>query len=182
MTPRAKALLIAVAAAIIAGGLAPFTFGVGQTGPSCSIVYYTITSTITQSSVATTVQPYIVNGTTTTSTITQTIVQTAVQPGGVLANLSCSVPPPPAPSITIPSGPSLAGYPTDAFSILLAAVSIGAFGAAIVANLSRTVIYLFAAAAVVASLAAAYPPLAAVAQAGAALSLFAAVIVLALTR
>jgi hypothetical protein len=180
MTPRAVFAAIAVAAAIIAGGLAPF--GAGQTGPSCSIVYYTITSTITQSSAATTVQPYVVNGTTTTSTITQTIVQTAVQPGGVLANLTCSVPPPPAPSITIPGGPSLAGYPTDAFSILLAAISIGAFGAAIVANLSRTVIYLFAAAAVVASLAAAYPPLAAIAQAGAALSLFAAVIVLALTR
>ncbi len=134
MTPRAKALLIAAVAAIIAGGLAPL--GVGQAGPSCSIVYYTITSTITQTSVATTVQPYIINGTTTTSTITQTIVQTAVQPGDVLANLSCSVPPPPAPTITMPSGPSLAGYPTDAFSILLAAVSIGAFGAAIVANLS----------------------------------------------
>jgi hypothetical protein len=180
MTPRAVLAAIAIAAAIIAGDLAPF--GAGQAGPSCSIVYYTITSTITQSSVATTVQPYVVNGTTTTSTITQTVVQTAVQPGGVLANLTCSVPPPPAPTITIPSGPSLAGYPTDAFSILLAAVSIGAFGAAIVANLSRTVIYLFAAAAVVASLAAAYPPLAAVAQAGAALSLFAAMIVLALTR
>jgi hypothetical protein len=180
MTPRAVLAAIAAIAAIIAGGLAPF--GVGQTGPSCSLVYYTITSTITQSSVATTVQPYVVNGTTTTSTITQTVVQTVVQPGGVLANLSCSVPPPPAPTISLPSGPSLGGYPTDAFSILLAAVSIGAFGAAIVANLSRTVIYLFAAAAVVASLAVAYPPLAAVAQAGAALSLFAAVIVLALTR
>jgi len=181
MTPRAKALLIAVVIAIVIGGLAPF--GLGQTGPACSIVYYTITSTITQSSVATTVQPYVVNGTvTTTSTITQTVIQIVAQPGGVLANLSCSVPPPPAPTITIPSGVSLAGYPTDAFSILLAAVSIGAFGAAIVANLSRTVIYLFASAAIVATLAAAYPPLAAIAQAGAALSLFAAVIVLALTR
>jgi hypothetical protein len=180
MTPRAVFAAIAIAAAIIAEGLAPF--GAGQTGPSCSIVYYTITSTITQVATQTAVQAYVVNGTTTTSTITQTTTQVSVQPGGVLANLTCSVPPPPAPTITIPSGPSLAGYPTDAFSILLAAVSIGAFGAAIVANLSRTVIYLFAAAAVVASLAAAYPPLAAVAQAGAALSLFAAVIVLALTR
>ena len=180
MTPRAAAPLIAVLAAIIAGGLAPL--GAGQTGPTCSIVYYTITSTITNVMTQTAVQAYVVNSTTTTTTITQTTTQVVVQPGGVLANLSCSVPPPPAPTISMPGGPSLAGYPTDAFSILLAAVSIGAFGAAIVANMSRTVIYLFASAAIVSTLAAAYPPLAAIAQAGAALSLFAAVIVLTLTR
>jgi hypothetical protein len=82
----------------------------------------------------------------------------------------------------MPSGPSLAGYPTDAFSLLMAAVSIGAFAAAIVGNLSRTVVYLFAAAAVVSTLAAAYPPLSAVAQAGAAITLFAAAVILALSR
>jgi heme/copper-type cytochrome/quinol oxidase subunit 1 len=48
--------------------------------------------------------------------------------------------------------------------------------------LSRTVVYLFAAAAVVSTLATAYPPLSAVAQAGAAITLFAAAVILALSR
>jgi hypothetical protein len=64
----------------------------------------------------------------------------------------------------------------------MAAVSIGAFAAAIVGNLSRTVIYLFAAAAVVSTLATVYSPLSAVAQAGAAISLFAAAVLLTLSR
>jgi hypothetical protein len=82
----------------------------------------------------------------------------------------------------MPSGPPLEGYPTDAFSLLMAAVAIGTVAAGIVANLSRTVIYLFAAAAAVSALAAAYPPLSAVAQAAAAIVLFAAAIFLALSR
>jgi hypothetical protein len=82
----------------------------------------------------------------------------------------------------MPSGPTLGSYPTDAFSLLMAAVAIGAVAAGIVSNLSRTVIYLFAAAAVVATLAAAYPPLSAVAQATAAITLFAAAVILALSR
>jgi hypothetical protein len=82
----------------------------------------------------------------------------------------------------MPTGPSLGNYPTDAFSLLMAAVAIGAVAAGIVANLSRTVVYLFAAVAVVSTLATAYPPLGAVAQATAAVALFAAAVILALSR
>jgi hypothetical protein len=82
----------------------------------------------------------------------------------------------------MPTAPSLGGYPADAFSMLMAAVAVGAVAAGIVANLSRTVIYMFAAVAAVSALAAAYPPLSAVAQATAAIVLFAAAIFLALSR
>jgi hypothetical protein len=151
--------------------------------PFCQLVYYTVTSTIVQTKVATAVEEVVINYTlTTTTTRTYTTVVTEVVPGGVLANLSCSVPSPPAPTITMPTGPSLGNYPTDAFSLLMAAVAIGAFAAAIVGNLSRMAVYLLAAAAVVSALAAAYPPLSAVAQAGAAIALFAAAVILALSR
>jgi hypothetical protein len=157
-----------------------------------------VTSTIVQTQVNTAVEEVVTYSTitstsgnvtvisatpvTTTTTRTYTTVVTSIQPGGVLANLSCSVPPPPTPTVTMPSGPNLGGYPTDAFSLLMAAISIGAVAAGIVSNLSRTVIYLFAAAAVVSTLAAAYPPLSAVAQATAAITLFAAAVILALSR
>jgi hypothetical protein len=150
--------------------------------PFCQLVYYTVTSTIVQTQINTAVEEVVINGTTTTTTKTYTTVVTLVTPGGVLANLSCSAPQPPPPTITMPSGPSLGGYPTDAFSLLMAAVAIGAVAAGIVANLSRAVIYMFAAAAVVSTLATAYPPLSAVAQAVAAITLFAAAVVLALSR
>ena len=150
--------------------------------PFCQLVYYTVTSTIVQTQVVTAVEEVVEGTVTTTTTRTYTTVVTIVTPGGVLANLSCSVPAPPPPTITMPSGPSLGGYPTDAFSLLMAAVAIGAVAAGIVSNLSRTVIYLFAATAVVSTLAAAYPPLSAVAQAMAAIALFAAAIFLALSR
>jgi hypothetical protein len=150
--------------------------------PFCQLIYYTVTSTIVQTQVVTAVEEVVEDGTTTTTTRTYTTVITQVVPGGVLANLSCSVPAPPPPTITMPSGPSLGGYPTDAFSLLMAAVAIGAVAAGIVSNLSRTVVYMFAAAAVVSTLAVAYPPLAPVAQAVAAITLFAAVIILALSR
>jgi hypothetical protein len=150
--------------------------------PFCQLVYYTVTSTIVNTQIHTAVEDLIINGTTTTRTRTYTTVVTQVVPGGVLANLSCSVPPPPTPAIVMPTGPSLGSYPTDSFSLLMAAVSIGAFAAAIVSNLSRTVVYLLAAAAVVSSLAAAYPPLSAVAQAGAALALFAAAVIFAISK
>ena len=176
LIPVAVAVAIAVASVLLTPS------GFCQT-PACQLIYYTVTSTIVQTQVATAVEEVVVNYTlTTTTTKTYTTVVTQIVPGGVLANLSCSVPPPPAPTITMPSGPSLAGYPTDAFSLLMAAVAIGAFGAAIVGSLSRTVIYLFAAAAVVSTLAVAYPPLSAVAQAGAAIALFAAAVILALSR
>ena len=151
--------------------------------PFCQLVYYTVTSTIVQTQIVTAVEEVVVNYTiTTTTTKTYTTVVTLITPGGVLANLSCSVPAPPPPAIAMPSGPPLGGYPTDAFSLLMAAVAIGAVAAGIVSSLSRTVIYLFAAAAVVSTLAAAYPPLGPVAQATAAVTLFAAAIFLALSR
>jgi len=150
--------------------------------PFCQLVYYTVTSTIVQTQVVTAVEEVVEGTVTTTTTRTYTTVVTIVTPGGVLANLSCSVPAPPPPTITMPSGPSLGGYPTDAFSLLMAAVAIGAVAAGIVSNLSRAVVYLFAAAAVVSTLATAYPPLSAVAQATAAITLFAAAVILALSR
>ena len=151
--------------------------------PFCQLVYYTVTSTIVQTQVVTVVEEVVVDySITTTTTKTYTTVVTIVTPGGVLANLSCSVLAPPPPTITMPSGPSLGGYPTDAFSLLMAAVAIGAVAAGIVSNLSRAVVYLFAAAAVVSTLATAYPPLSAVAQATAAITLFAAAVILALSR
>jgi hypothetical protein len=151
--------------------------------PFCQLVYYTVTSTIVQTQVATAVEEVVIDFThTTTTTRTYTTVVTLVTPGGVLANLSCSVPQPPPPTITMPTGPSLGSYPTDAFSLLMAAIAIGAVAAGIVSNLSRTVIYLIAAVAVVSTLAVAYPPLASVVQAIAAITLFAAAVILALSR
>jgi hypothetical protein len=166
--------------------------------PACQLVYNTVTSTIVQTQINTAVEEVVTGSTTTitsdnttiisavpittTTTRTYTTVVTQITPGGVLANLSCSVPAPPPPTVAMPTGPSLGGYPTDAFSLLMAAVAVGAVAAGIVSNLSRTVIYLFAAAAVVSTLAAAYPPLSAVAQATAAITLFAAAVILALSR
>jgi hypothetical protein len=166
--------------------------------PFCQLVYYTVTSPIVQTQVVTAVEEVVTGSpttitdggmtiisavpVTTTTTRTYTTVVTVVTPGGVLANLSCSVPAPPPPTITMPTGPPLGGYPNDAFSLLMAAVAIGAVAAGIVSNLSRTVVYLFAAAAVVSTLATAYPPLSAVAQATAAITLFAAAVILALSR
>jgi hypothetical protein len=180
-TESARRLLaLAIAAAIAAvSALAPH--GQCQT-PFCQLVYYTVTSTIVQTQVVAAVEEVVEGTVTTTTTRTYTTVVTLVTPGGVLANLSCSVPPPPPPTITMPTGPSLGGYPADAFSLLMAAVAIGAVAAGIVANLSRTVIYMFAAVAAVSALAAAYPPLSAVAQATAAIALFAAAVFLALSR
>jgi hypothetical protein len=150
--------------------------------PFCQLVYYSVTSTIVQTQVVTAVEEVVEDTVTTTTTKTYTTVITQVVPGGVLANLSCSVPAPPPPTITMPSGPSLGGYPTDAFSLLMAAIAIGAVATGIVSNLSRTVVYMLAAAAVVSTLAVAYPPLSTVAQATAAIVLFAAAIILALSR
>ncbi len=174
LLPLALALAVAAISALTPHGQC-------QT-PFCQLVYYTVTSTIVQTQVVTAVDEVVINGTTTTTTKTSTTIVTVVTPGGVLANLSCSVPQPPPPTITMPSGPSLGGYPADAFSLLMAAVAIGAVAAGIVSNLSRTVVYMFAAVAVVSTLAAAYPPLASVAQAVAAATLFAAAVFLALSR
>ncbi|MFZ8808085.1 MAG: hypothetical protein ACO2PN_08255 [Pyrobaculum sp.] len=172
-------LAVAVAIAVVSVLMTPTAQC--QT-PFCQLVYYTVTSTIVQTQINVAVEEVVINGTTTTTTRTYTTVVTQVVPGGVLANLSCSVPASPPPTVAAPSGPSLGDYPTDAFSLLMAAVAIGAVAAGIVSNLSRTVVYLFAAAAAVSTLAVAYPPLSAVAQATAAVVLFAAAIILALSR
>jgi len=188
-------LAVALAIAVISVLATPVAY---CQAPFCQLIYYTVTSTVVQTQVATAVEEVVTYSTTTitsgdttiisavpvttTTTRTYTTVVTLITPGGVLANLSCSVPAPPPPSVTMPSGPSLGGYPTDAFSLLMAAVAVGAVAAGIVSSLSRTVIYLFAAAAVVTTLATAYPPLSAVAQATAAITLFAAAVILALSR
>ena len=181
-TARDRRLLPLVLAAAIAALSVLLTPPAYCQTPFCQLVYYTVTSTIVTTQINVAVEELVVNGTTTTTTRTYTTVATQVVPGGVLANLSCSVPPPPTPAVNMPSGPSLGGYPTDSFSLLMAAVSIGAFAAAIVSNLSRMVVYLLAAAAVVSALAAAYPPLSAVAQAGAAIALFAAAVLFAVSK
>ncbi len=175
ITPFAVALAIAVVSVLMTPTAHCQT-------PFCQLVYYTVTSTIVQTQVVTAVEEVVEGTVTTTTTKTYTTIVTQVVPGGVLANLSCSVPQPPPPTITIPRGPTLGGYPTDAFSLLMAAIAIGAVAAGIVANLSRTVVYMFAAVAVVSTLAAAYPPLGPVAQAVAAITLFAAAVFLALSR
>ena len=188
-------LAVALAVAVVSVLATPSAYC--QT-PFCQLVYYSVTSTIVQTQVVTAVEEVVTYSTTTitsggttiisavpittTTTRTYTTVVTLITPGGVLANLSCSVPAPPPPTVAMPSGPSLGNYPTDAFSLLMAAVAIGTVAAGIVSSLSRTVIYLFAAAAVVSTLAAVYPPLSAVAQATAAITLFAAAIFLALSR
>ena len=180
-TARGRYLLPLVAALAIAAvsALAPPAY---CHTPFCQLVYYTVTSTIVQTQVNVAVEEVVINSThTTTTTRTYTTVATLVTPGGVLANLSCSVPAPPSPTVAMPSG-SLGSYPTDAFSLLMAAVAIGAVAAGIVSNLSRTVIYMFAAVAAISTLAAAYPPLSAVAQATAAIVLFAAAVFIALSR
>jgi len=191
LIPAAVALAIAVVSALA-------TPSAYCQAPFCQLIYYTVTSTIVQTQVATAVEEVVTYSTTTitsdnttiisavpvttTTTRTYTTVVTLITPGDVLANLSCSAPAPPPPTVAMPSGPPLGGYPTDAFSLLMAAVAIGTVAAGIVSNLSRTVVYLFAAAAVVSTLATAYPPLSAVAQATAAITLFAAAVILALSR
>jgi len=182
LTARGRRLLpLAVALAIAAVSVLMTPTAHCQT-PFCQLVYYTVTSTIVQTQINVAVEEVVEGTVTTTTTKTYTTVVTLVTPGGVLANLSCSVPQPPPPTITMPKGPTLGNYPTDAFSLLMAAVAIGAVAAGIVSNLSRTVVYMFAAAAVVSTLATAYPSLAPVAQATVAITLFAAAIFLALSR
>jgi hypothetical protein len=192
-----KLIPLALFAAIVAVSVLSTPSAYCQ-APACQLIYYTVTSTIVQTQINTAVEEVVTYSTitttsdtvtitsitpvTTTTTRTYTTVVTQITPGGVLANLSCSAPAPPPPTVTMPSGPTLGSYPTDAFSLLMAAVAIGAVAAGIVSNLSRTVIYLFAAAAVVSTLAAAYLPLSAVAQAIAAITLFAAAVILALSR
>jgi hypothetical protein len=117
-TAYAKPLLLAAAIALISLFAQPGSCQ--SAGPFCDLVYYTLTSTIiqtvVQTSVAivetyveytTTVTNYAIGGdvthtfittivtytpSTTTTTLSVTNVQTLVTPGGIVANFSCSVP------------------------------------------------------------------------------------------
>jgi len=206
-TAYARPLLLAAAVAAVALLAQP---GFCQSGPFCDLTYFTLTSTIVQTVVQTTVAVvetyvpyetvvtnYVIEDTvthtyittlhtftpsTTTTTLTVTNIQTVVTPGGVLANFSCSVPQPPVPSVTLPVGPQLGGYPTDALSLLIAAAAIGVMAAGIVSSLPRSLIYMLAGAAAVNLLASAHAPLAPVAAAAGAVVIFAAVVFFALSR
>ena len=167
-------LLIALAIATISI-LAPH--GLCQSA-NCGVVYYTVTKTYTKVQTVTavdevvtysTVTTTVVDGgatmtvisvtpitTTTTRTLTTTIVE--VEPGGILANFTCSWQPPTAPGPSPVSAPTFARE-TDFTFTLLAAVAFGAFAAALVYEITRIVIFLFASAAVIWILAATYPAL-----------------------
>jgi hypothetical protein len=125
----------------------------------CGIVYYTVTKTYTKVQTVVSVDEVVVNGTTTTTTRTQTVTQVTAEPAGVLANFTCSWAPPPTPAPPPVSAPAFARGSDFTFT-LLAAVAFGAFAAALVYEITRIVIFLFAAAAVIWMLAAAYPALA----------------------
>ena len=207
-TGYAKPLLLAAAVALVAVFVQPGSCQ--SAGPFCDLVYYTLTSTIMQTVVQTSVAVvqtyveyttavtnYMIEGdvthtfvttlvtytpSTTTTTLTLTNIQTAVTPGGVVANFSCSVPQVQPPTVTLPVGPALGGYPSDALSLLIAAAAIGIMAAGIVSSLPRSLIYMLAGAAAVNLLASAYAPLAPVAQAVGAVVIFAAVVFFALSR
>jgi hypothetical protein len=125
----------------------------------CGIVYYSITKTYTKVQTVVSVDEVVVNGTTTTTTKTQTVTQVVAEPAGVLANFTCSWQPPTAPGPPPVSAPAFARGEDFTF-MLLAAVAFGAFAAALVYEITRVVVFLFAATAVIWMLAAAYPALA----------------------
>ncbi len=125
----------------------------------CGIVYYTVTKTYTKIQTIVTVDEVVVNGTTTTTTKTQTVTQVVAEPGGILANFTCSWQPPPTAAPPPASAPAFARGEDFTF-MLLAAVAFGAFAAALVYEITRIVIFLIIAAAVIWILAAAYPVLA----------------------
>lgn len=168
-------MLIALAVAAISI-LAPH--GLCQSA-NCGVVYYSITKTYTKVQTVTsvdevvtysTVTTTVVNGnatttvtsvtpitTTTTRTLTTTIID--VEPGGILANFTCSWVPPTAPGPPPVSAPAFARGSGFVFT-LIATVAFGAFAAALVYEITRIVIFLIIAAAVIWMLAAAYPALA----------------------
>jgi hypothetical protein len=145
----AVALLIALLSA---------THGLCQ-GAQCGIVYYTISKTYTKVQTVVSVDEIEVNGTTTTTTRTQVVTQVVAEPGGILANFTCSWQPPPAVAPPPVSAPAFTRGSDFTFT-LLAAVAFGAFAAALVYEITRIVMFLFVATAVIWMLAAAYPPLA----------------------
>jgi hypothetical protein len=132
--------------------------GMCQTA-QCGIIYYSITKTYTKVQTVVSVDEIVVNGTTTTTTKTQTITQVVAEPAGVLANFTCSWAPPTTPGPPPVSAPAFARGSDFVFT-LLAAVAFGAFAAALVYEITRIVIFLIIATAVIWMLAAAYPALA----------------------
>ncbi len=149
-----KPLLIALAIAALSV-LTPQ--GLCQSA-ECGIVYYTVTKTYTKIQTVVSVDEVVVNGTTTTTTKTQTVTQVVAEPGGILANFTCSWQPPPTAAQPPVSAPAFTRG-TDFMFTLLAAVAFGAFAAALVYEISRIVIFLIIAAAVIWILAASYPAL-----------------------
>jgi len=125
----------------------------------CGVVYYNVTKTYTKVQTAVTVDEVVVNGTTTTTTKTQTITQVVAEPAGVLANFTCTWQPPPTLTPPPVSAPAFARGSDFTFT-LLAAVAFGAFAAALVYEITRIVMFLMVAAAVIWMLAASYPALA----------------------
>ncbi len=125
----------------------------------CGIVYYTVTKMYTKIQTIVTVDEVVVNGTTTTTTKTQTVTQVVAEPGGILANFTCSWQPPPTVAPPPASAPAFIRGEDFTFT-LLAAVAFGAFAAALVYEITRIVMFLFAVAAAIWLLAAAYPALA----------------------
>jgi hypothetical protein len=122
-------------------------------------VYYTVTKTYTEVQTVVSVDEVVVNGTTTTTTRTQVVTRVRAEPGGILANFTCSWQPPPTATPPPASAPAFTRGEDFTFT-LLAAVAFGAFAAALVYEITRIVIFLFAAAAAIWLLAAAYPALA----------------------
>jgi hypothetical protein len=124
----------------------------------CGVVYYSVTKTYTKVQTVVSVDEVVVNGTTTTTTKTQVVTQVAAEPAGVLANFTCSWQPPPTLQPPPVSAPAFARGSDFTFT-LLAAVAFGAFAAALVYEITRIVLFLMVAAAVIWMLAAAYPAL-----------------------
>jgi len=188
MWRTARGTKLALATALLIALLSA-TQGLCQ-GAQCGVVYYTVTKTYTKVQTVTavdevvtysTVTTTVVDGgatttvisvtpitTTTTRTLTTTIVE--VEPGGILANFTCSWAPPPTPGPPPVSAPAFARGSDFTFT-LLAAVAFGAFAAALVYEITRIVMFLFVATAVIWMLAATHPPLAGLAAGLTALSL-----------
>jgi len=157
MWRTARGISLALATALLIAALSAVN-GACQSA-QCGIIYYNITKTYTKVQVVVSVDEVVVNGTTTTTTRTQTVTQVVAEPAGVLANFTCSWAPPTTPGPPPVSAPAFARGSDFVFT-LIAAVAFGAFAAALVYEITRIVIFLIIATAVIWMLAAAYPALA----------------------
>jgi len=156
MWRTARGTNLALAAALL---IALLSVNGACQGAQCGVVYYNVTKTYTKVQTVVSVDEAVINGTTTTTTKTQTVTQVVAEPAGVLANFTCSWAPPATPGPPPVSAPSFARGSDFVFT-LIAAVAFGAFAAALVYEITRIVIFLIVATAVVWMLAAAYPALA----------------------